>query len=149
MMISRSSESGFPEMQLTLKNDFAEIPPAADAVAHFLAGQGASQETLYFARLVIEELVSNTIKYGYDDTCAHQIHIDAGIKDGTLALEVSDDGRPFSPLDAPEPAAHLPAHERPIGGLGLHFIRSLSDSFHYERRDERNIVTARKSLPAH
>ncbi|MEI8387016.1 MAG: ATP-binding protein [Verrucomicrobiota bacterium] len=133
-------------MELTLKNDFAEIPPAADAVAHFLAGQRVSPEILYFARLVIEELVSNTIKYGYDDRGPHEIHINAGIERGTLVLKVSDDGRPFNPLDAPEPAAHLPAHERPIGGLGLHFIRSLSDSFHYERRDERNIVAARKSL---
>ena len=149
MMTSPSSESGFPEMQLTLKNDFAEIPPAADAVAHFLAGLGASPDLLYFARLVIEELVSNTIKYGYDDRGTHEIHINARIERGTLVLQVSDDGRPFNPLDTPEPAAHLSAHERPIGGLGLHFIRSLSDSFHYDRQDERNIVTARKSLPSH
>ena len=146
MMTSRSSESGFPEMQLTLKNDFAEIPPAADAVDYFLAGDGASPDLLDFARLVIEELVSNTIKYGYDDRSTHEIHVNARIEGGTVVLEVSDDGRPFNPLDVPEPAAHLPAHERPIGGLGLHFIRSLSDSFHYERREGRNIVTARKFI---
>ena len=133
-------------MKLVLKNDFSEIPPAADAVERFLAGQGASPDLLYFARLVIEELVSNTIKYGYDDSGVHEICIDAGIKGGALVLEVSDDGHPFNPLDAPEPAAHLPAHERPIGGLGLHFIRSMSDSFHYERRHERNVVTVRKSF---
>ncbi|MEI8312090.1 MAG: ATP-binding protein [Verrucomicrobiota bacterium] len=132
-------------MELVLKNDFSEIPPAADAVGHFLAGQGACPEILYFARLVIEELASNTIKYGYDDQEAHEIYISACIRDGSLVLEVSDDGHPFDPLAAPEPATHLPAHERQIGGLGLHFIRSMTDSLDYERRDGRNVVTVRKT----
>lgn len=132
-------------MDVALKNDFSEIPPAADAVAKFLAGQGASPEILYFARLVIEELASNTIKYGYDDEEAHEILVRARLEGGTLALEVSDDGRPFDPLDAPEPAAHVPAHEREIGGLGLHFVREMADSLGYERRGGRNVVTATKS----
>ena len=145
MMIFPSSEFDFPEMELVLKNDFAEIAPAADAVERFLAGQGASPDVLYVARLVIEELVSNTIKYGYDDHGIHEIRIDARIKHGAMVLEVSDDGHPFNPLDAPEPATHLPAHDRPIGGLGLHFVRSMSDSFAYERRNGHNIVTTGKA----
>ncbi|MCK9588213.1 MAG: ATP-binding protein [Terrimicrobiaceae bacterium] len=132
-------------MELTLKTDFAEIPPASDAVERFLAGQGASQEILYLARLVIEELVTNTIKYGYDDHAPHEIRIGARIVNRTLVLEVSDDGHPFNPLDIPEPDTHLPAHERPIGGLGLHLVRRMTDSLRYERRDGRNIVTVRKS----
>lgn len=134
-------------MELTLKNDLAEIPPAADEVERHLAGQGAPAEILYAARLVIEELVSNIIKYGYDDNGPHEIRINACIQDGTLVLEVSDDGHPFNPLDAPEPPLHLPAHERPIGGLGLHFIRGLSDTLTYERSEGRNVVTVRKSYP--
>ncbi|MCX6969734.1 MAG: ATP-binding protein [Verrucomicrobia bacterium] len=132
-------------MELTLKNDLSEIPPAADEVERHLAGQGVPAEILYVARLVIEELVSNIIKYGYDDNGPHEIRINACIQDGTLSLEVSDDGHPFNPLDAPDPPLHLPAHERPIGGLGLHFIRSMTDSLDYKRHEGRNIVTVRKS----
>jgi len=145
MTTSPSSVSAFPDMELVLKNDFAEIPPAADAVDRFLAEQGVSPGILYIARLVIEELVSNTIKYGYDDPGSHEIHIAACIRDGSLVVEVSDDGHPFNPLDAPDPPLHLPVHERPIGGLGLHFIRSMTDSLDYERRDGRNMVTVRKT----
>jgi anti-sigma regulatory factor (Ser/Thr protein kinase) len=132
-------------MELTLKNDLAEIPPAADEVERHLAGYGAPAEILYAARLVIEELVSNIIKYGYDDNGPHEIRINACIQDGTLVLEVSDDGHPFNPLDTPAPPLHLPAHERPIGGLGLHFIRSMTDSLDYKRHEGRNTVTVRKS----
>lgn len=132
-------------MKIVLKNQFSEIPPASDEVDRFLAGVGASPDILYVARLVIEELVSNTIKYGHDDQQIHEIGIEARFLDNTLALEISDDGRPFNPLDIPDPDTSLPADERPIGGLGLHFVRRMTDSLHYERRDGRNIVTIRKS----
>jgi anti-sigma regulatory factor (Ser/Thr protein kinase) len=132
-------------MELILKNDFSEISPAADQVERHLAGHGAPAEALYVARLVLEELVSNIIKYGYDDNQPHKIHVATGLQDGTLVMEVSDDGHPFNPLDAPQPPLHLPAHERPIGGLGLHFIRSMTDSLIYKRSEGRNVVTIRKS----
>jgi anti-sigma regulatory factor (Ser/Thr protein kinase) len=132
-------------MKIILKSQFSEIPPASDEVDRFLAGVGASPDILYAARLVIEELVSNTIKYGYDDQQIHEIGIEARILDNTLALVISDDGRPFNPLDIPDPDTSLPADERPVGGLGLHFVRSMTDSLHYERREGRNIVTVRKS----
>ena len=132
-------------MELLLKNEFAEIPPAADAVEAYLADQGASPEILYFARLVIEELVSNTIKYGYDDQETHEIRIDSRVEEGVIIIEVSDDGHPFNPLEAPEPATHLPVHERPIGGLGLHLVRRMSDGFEYRRSEQNNIVTVRKN----
>jgi hypothetical protein len=34
-----------------------------------------------------------------------------------------------------------PIKDRPIGGLGIHFIRNLTDSQHDERRVGRNILT--------
>jgi len=132
-------------MEIRLKNDFAEIPSAADAVDGFLRDQGAGPEILYLSRLVIEELVSNTIKYGYDDQAVHEIRIDARVEGGTMILEISDDGHPFNPLEAPEPAFHLPVHERPVGGLGLHLVRSMSDSVDYRRSGANNFVTVRKS----
>ena len=132
-------------MEIRLKNDFPEIPPAADAVDRFLAEHEAGPDILYLARLVIEELVSNTIKYGYDDQGTHEIRIEARMEEGTMILEITDDGHPFNLLEAPEPALHLPIDERPIGGLGLHLVRSMSDSVEYRRSGSNNIVTVRKN----
>lgn len=132
-------------MEICLRNDFAEIAPAADAVDCFLTEQGAPSEILHLARLVIEELVTNTIKYGYDDQGVHEICIQVRIEAGAMVLRIADDGRPFNPLEAPEPALHLPADERPIGGLGIYFVRSMSDSVEYKRSGKSNVVTIRKS----
>ena len=56
-------------------------------------------------------------------------------------LTVTDDGHPFNPLEAPEPKTDLPIEDRPIGGLGIHLLRELSDGMTYERRNGRNQVT--------
>ncbi len=135
-------------MKLILKNSIGEISRAADEVDCFLSAHGASEEALYASRLVIDELVSNTLKYGYDDTGEHEIEIDADLDNDTFVLRISDDGHAFNPLDAPEPDTSLPAEERPIGGLGLFLVRNMTDSFHYERRDGKNIVTVSKALHA-
>jgi len=133
-------------MRCVLKNDVSEIAPAAEEVARFLRGQGVSPGALYLAHLVIEELVTNIIKYGYDDRAEHEIHIAVRLGDNRLMMEIADDGHPFNPCEAPAPDLSLPADQRPIGGLGLHLVRNLSDSFEYERRDKKNIVTISKAL---
>jgi serine/threonine-protein kinase RsbW len=61
-------------------------------------------------------------------------------------VTVTDDGHPFNPLDLPEPDTSLPMEDRPIGGLGIHLLRKMSDRMEYERRDGKNQVTLRKSL---
>ena len=42
------------------------------------------------------------------------------------------------------PDIDAPIEERPIGGLGVHFVRVLMDGFRYRRSDGRNIVTLTK-----
>ncbi|MEI6377281.1 MAG: ATP-binding protein [bacterium] len=38
--------------------------------------------------------------------------------------------------------------DRPIGGLGIHFIKKLTDTQSYERSDGRNILTLTKEIRA-
>jgi anti-sigma regulatory factor (Ser/Thr protein kinase) len=60
---------------------------------------------------------------------------------------VTDDGHPFNPLELPEPNTHLPVEDRPIGGLGIHLLKKMSDRMAYARTDGKNRLTLRKSLP--
>jgi len=61
-----------------------------------------------------------------------------------FVVEVSDNGKPFNPLDHPEPDLNQPLEERPIGGLGIHLIRKFVDQLAYRRDAGRNILTLRK-----
>ena len=58
----------------------------------------------------------------------------------------TDDGHEFNPFLQPAPDTTLPLHLRPIGGLGIHFVRNLLDTCDYQRREGKNIVTVTKAL---
>lgn len=133
-------------LSLSLRNDFDELSNLAEQVTTFLETNGVSAEAVFAANLAIEELVTNIIKYGYDDEAAHEIQLDLTLKDSVLAIEIRDDGHEFNPFDRPEPDTTLPAAERDIGGLGIHFVRKMLDSCLYERRDGMNIVSVSKNL---
>jgi anti-sigma regulatory factor (Ser/Thr protein kinase) len=91
-------------------------------------------------------LVSNVIKYGYEDQGPHEIHVTIEVQRDLLTVSVEDDGKPFNPIQAPLPNVDLPIEERPIGGLGMLLIRSIADDLHYRRDRGRNIVTLKKRV---
>lgn len=136
------------QLTLRVKSDFAEIPTANEAVSRWLAERNAPPALDYHANLALEELVTNCIKYGYADAAQHVIEVELKLSATEMVLTVTDDGLPFNPLAQPEPDTSLPVEDRPIGGLGIHLLRKMSDRMEYERRGEKNQVTIRKSLGA-
>jgi anti-sigma regulatory factor (Ser/Thr protein kinase) len=131
-------------LSLEIANDFAALAPASARVREFLDGCAAPGAASFLADLVIEELVTNTIKYGYDDAGAHAIALRVAYDEGRLFIEVRDDGRAFNPLEQAAPDTTLPAEQRDIGGLGIHLVRQMTDSVVYERRGHENVVVATK-----
>ena len=122
------------------------IHPATVQADAWLVEQQVSFEAMYLVSLAIEELVTNCIKYGYKDAKDHTIDFVLNVEDGTLRMDVIDDGNPFNPLDAPRPDLTLPPERRPIGGLGLHLLRELADEMRYERRDGTNRLSVTKRM---
>jgi len=117
-------------------------------VSRFLESKGIGGRSAYVADLALEELGTNILKYGYDDTAVHEIILYIQVQPGTLRLVLEDDGHPFNPLDYSEPDLHLPAEERLPGGLGIHLVRKMADRIEYQRRDGRNRVTVEIQLSA-
>jgi len=133
-------------LTLRVKNSFAEIPAANEAASRWLADRKAPPVADYLANLAIEELVTNCIKYGYDDSAEHIIEIELKLAAGELVVTVADDGHPFNPLELSEPATNKPVEDLAIGGLGIHLLRRMSDRMDYARTDGKNRLTLRKSL---
>ena len=127
-------------LRLTIANNIKGLAESLDQLNGFLKSTGVSPKLAYAASLALEELVSNTIKYGYDDGDQH--HIDLVFRMGPPAvMTIEDNGRPFNPLeDGPLPDLHVGAEGRPIGGLGLHIVRTLAASLNYRHVDGLNRV---------
>jgi serine/threonine-protein kinase RsbW len=132
--------------RFTIPNRVEAIEQANAAAEAWLEEQGCGAECSLLVSLAIEELVTNCIKYGYDDSDEHQIGLRMEVVANVLMFEICDDGHPFDPLQAPPPDLTLSLEERPIGGLGLHLLKEMSDGISYERRAGCNLVTLRKAV---
>jgi anti-sigma regulatory factor (Ser/Thr protein kinase) len=123
------------------------IAPASEAAEAWLQKQKDAAEASFLVSLAIEEIVTNCIKYGYDDTDEHLIDIVLSVADHILKLLVIDDGHAFDPLSAPPPELSLDIEDRQVGGLGIHLLRELADTITYERRGNTNRLTLTKRIP--
>lgn len=133
-------------LTLEVRNSHDSIASAIGPAEAWLEQQGAGPDAAYLALLAIEELVSNCMKYAYDDQAEHVIQVVFAVEDETLTITVVDDGRPFDPLTAPPPDLDLPVEERAAGGLGIYLLRSMADTMRYERSNGTNRVTLTRRL---
>ena len=133
-------------LSLRIKNLLDEIPPATELAVQWLLSRGLPRDETHFARLAIDEMVSNCVKYGYDDSAEHHIDLELSIAGERMTIAITDDGHFFNPLEHPEPDMSLPVEERPIGGLGIHLLRKMSDHIEYERTFERNRLRIHKTI---
>ncbi len=134
------------DLTLRIKNNLAAAQGATEAASHWLEQRQASDDLRYFANLVIEEIVTNCIKYGYNDTKEHFIDISLLFSGGALVITILDDGQPFDPMAAPDPDLHINPDDRPIGGLGIYLLRQMSDRMEYRREGDKNRLTICKTV---
>lgn len=122
----------------SMHNTAADMERVMDEIEALLESRAASAKRKYAVRLALDELLSNIIKYAYDDREVHPISVRLDL-DGPAHLVLEDDGRPFNPLaDAPAPVLDGPVEDRPIGGLGLHLLQALGLKLDYRRENGRN-----------
>lgn len=126
-------------MVFTIQNDSALIPRLVEQVESYLMDQEVPARPVSSVALCLEELLLNTIQYGYDDTETHEIGVEVQVLDDRMKVEILDDAKPFDPTrEAPEPDLEASVHERQIGGLGIHLVKNLVDSIAYERHLGKN-----------
>ena len=133
------------DFHFTLKNQLADLAPLADRIRASLDGLGLSERDLFCIDLVCDELITNTIKYGYADTAEHQIAVNLSVRPHEIVIELEDDGQPFNPLNNATPDTTLALQDRPIGGLGIHLLREMMDHCDYRHINGKNCVTFQKS----
>ena len=123
-----------------LRNDLAELQRLNQLVTDFAEHHSLPSELVFRVTLVLEEIITNVISYGYEDEMEHEISVRLSWEDPDMKIEVEDDGRPFNPLEAPPPDMLKPLAERPVGGLGIHLVREMMDKLEYRRENDKNLL---------
>ena len=127
-------------LEWSMANDSADLARVLDEVDARLAALPVSPQRKYAVRLALDELLSNVIRYAYDDQASHRIGLKLETGD-PFFLTIEDDGKPFDPLaDAPPPVLAGPVEDRPIGGLGLHILKKMGLRLAYRRDAGRNVL---------
>jgi serine/threonine-protein kinase RsbW len=132
--------------RITIANRIPEIRRAADFLDGFLEQHPVPDATARELHVIIDEVLSNAIRHGYEDDRPHEIGLAFARSAQEITLEVDDDGKPFDPTAAPVPPARTRRGKTSVGGLGLVFLRELSDSVSYRREGSRNRLTIRLRL---
>jgi anti-sigma regulatory factor (Ser/Thr protein kinase) len=101
---------------------------------------------LYAVNLALDEVVTNTILYGFEDSSGQELSVRVSVAGSELQGELVDEGRHFNPLEVAPPNLDAPLRERELGGLGLHLVRSLMDRLDYRREGSKNVLTLVKRI---
>jgi anti-sigma regulatory factor (Ser/Thr protein kinase) len=134
-------------LEITLKNRPEEKRKLLAALGSFVHAHQLPPAVCRAADLALEEHLTNVMDYAYDDRREHEIRVRLDVNGAQMVVEVEDDGRAFDPTRAPEVDTSLPLDQRPIGGLGIHFIRHCMDEVRYQRQANRNVLRMTKRLP--
>ena len=135
------------QLILAVADKLSEISRIADLVEAFCAARGFPAALSYNINLALEELLTNTISYGFDDGPGHEIEVRIRSEGDEIVVEEIDNARPFNPLKAPAPDLDASIDNRSIGGLGVYLVKTVMDDVQYRRAAGRNHVTLRKRLP--
>ncbi len=130
--------------EIALANDLREIATVAARLDGFCAEHGIAREVAYAVNLALEELLSNTIAYGYDDEEPHRIEVLLRLEGDLLVVIIVDDAKAFDPTRTPEPASLLDDDEG-LGGLGLLLVNRMMDRVDYQRRAGCNVTVLAKN----
>ena len=131
-------------IETRILNSLVEIPRIARMVEALGAEHHLSSDVVYDLQLALEEILTNVITHGYSDTQVHHIWLCVTLDAAVVTAEIQDDGRRFNPLEAPRPDLRMNLKHRPVGGLGIHFVRALMDEVEYVWAENRNRLILRK-----
>jgi len=111
-------------------------------IENFCEQQDVAPRKRYIIELVIEELVTNMIKYGSRANPDETVQIELAADASGVSLTLSDNTAPFNPLEASTPDTAMAAEDRSIGGLGIFLVRQKVRSLTYDYVNGRNVIRA-------
>ncbi len=110
-----------------------------------LKNTGCSAKSERQIELAAEEIYVNVAHYAYAET-GGEIEISVKTENNKAEIAFADCGKPFNPLEKPDPDTELSAEKRQVGGLGVYMVKNIADKLTYEYKDGKNILKMEKNF---
>jgi anti-sigma regulatory factor (Ser/Thr protein kinase) len=123
---------------MTIGNSIEDMSHLCSNFHDFFADAGLKSSTIYALDLALEEMITNIIKYGYDDRREHAIKVVVDIAGEAVYMLIEDDGHEFDPLSQNSPELDVDIADRQIGGVGIFLTLNMVNEINYSREDNKN-----------
>ena len=128
-----------PSLLIPVMADIPGLEIARLQARQFLTNNAVDEHAVAAVELVLEEAITNTLRYGYGpDQDGRAIEIDLQIDLDEVQVLIVDNGKAFDPMDSGGVLLPDSLDDAQVGGLGLLMIRNTASRMSYERRDEHN-----------
>ena len=121
-----------------------QIPVISEFIEALMTSSGFDPHKTLEVMLAVEEACTNIALYAYsgkENDLDGAMRIIANDRSDRMELTIEDWGVPFDPMKHGMPISDASAEVRPIGGLGIHLIKSYVDEIRYKNFDGKNVLT--------
>jgi serine/threonine-protein kinase RsbW len=133
--------------ELCVSSDLTQLARISEFVAQSARQAGVSEAGVFEIQMATDEACTNSIEHAYSGHTG-EVRVCCWVEEGDFVVRVTDFGRRFDPNQVPLPDTSAPLESRDIGGLGLFFMRELTDHVEFSSDAvQGNRVILRKHLP--
>lgn len=141
---------------LSFSAQYENLAAISSFVSQAASAAGLEESAIYSIQMAVDEACSNIIEHAYGGENKGEIICSCQDTPDAFTIILSDHGKAFDPSAVNNPDTHANLEDRPVGGLGLFFIRQLMDDVRFEFKpstgnsSHTNIltITKHKNAPA-
>ena len=131
-------------LEISLVNDPRKVDGVTAQIGEFCASHNLAPGIALALNLAVDQLLSGTMVYGYDNDVSHRIEIIVCLESDWLVVVIADDGKAIETRPTLEPRDGALLEAISAGARRLFFARRLVEGVHYRRIDGCNVVTLTK-----
>lgn len=118
--------------ELVVSSELHVLPQILDFIRQACQQAGLSDRATFACELAADEACTNIIEHAYAGRADGAIRIACWAAHGQFTIQLNDHGAAFDPTVIHPPTLDAELEDRPVGRLGMHFMRTLMDEVRYD-----------------
>ncbi|MEM8813695.1 MAG: ATP-binding protein [Pseudomonadota bacterium] len=127
-------------LEIAIENRLESLESIYDGFEAFSNRVGLPDSMRRVLLLVVEELVTNTIRYGYADGQTDNITIGLNLTEDAVHVIIRDHAKPFDVSKAKDEPEETSLEDMQVGGLGLFLVHQFARSITNRRSGSENVT---------
>ncbi|MBF88489.1 MAG: histidine kinase [Candidatus Marinimicrobia bacterium] len=134
------------QFSVLISNKNSEISIIREKFESFALKNEVEKNIRRNIQIALDEILSNTIQYGYENNSVDKIKVKFLIDHTNLVIEIIDNAKTYNILEKDDPDISKSIEEKPLGGLGIYLVKNLMSKVKYESVNGTNHLTLIKKL---